>query len=309
MSDKPSEAFEEWASEEGINNFHFNHCWAAWQAALVSAGKPAALDQGYVTALIKRMQDYCDSLAPPMARGLMAEAVRALLAASPAAPAQSGEPYYLIEHRDSTPTVWWKGPRWADVTADPAKATRYGSRYAAERQMNIFGDDSLFVSEHLDVQDIAPHQEQATGLSRHQCNAIEYFVNQMRDAPSQIYIDMLDAFRDYVNSLVRDVPAAPPAQTVQSELAALEACRAIVKWCDDNPPSGDALWCVQLARQAIAAQTERVLTFAPLYKKLMRGDVDICEAYLRLKVVGSCPTQEEFCAALEALLANGAAHD
>ncbi|NPT59701.1 hypothetical protein [Paraburkholderia elongata] len=30
----PSAAFEEWASEEGINNFHFNHCWAAWQAAL-----------------------------------------------------------------------------------------------------------------------------------------------------------------------------------------------------------------------------------------------------------------------------------
>jgi hypothetical protein len=55
---------------------------------LLSASKPAALDQGYVTALIKRMQDYCDSLAPPMARGLMAEAVRALLAASPAAPAQ-----------------------------------------------------------------------------------------------------------------------------------------------------------------------------------------------------------------------------
>ena len=36
----PSPAFEEWASEEGINNFHFNHCWAAWQAALLSANKP-----------------------------------------------------------------------------------------------------------------------------------------------------------------------------------------------------------------------------------------------------------------------------
>ena len=185
-----------------------------------------------------------------------------------AAPAQPGEPHYLIERRDSTPTVWWKGPRWADVTADPAKATRYGSRYAAERQMNIFGDDSLFVSEHLDVQVVSPHREQATGLSRHQCNAIEYFVNQMRDVPSHIYIDMLDAFRDYVNSLVRDVPATPQP-----------------------------------------TQTERALTFAPLYKKLMCGDVDICEAYLRLKVVGSCPTQEEFCTALEALLANGAAHE
>lgn len=40
MSDEnvvPSEAFEAWASEEGINNFHFNHCWAAWQAALAAA--------------------------------------------------------------------------------------------------------------------------------------------------------------------------------------------------------------------------------------------------------------------------------
>jgi hypothetical protein len=50
------------------------------------ASKPDALDRGYVTALIKRMQDYCDSLAPPMARRLMAEAVRALVASSPTAP-------------------------------------------------------------------------------------------------------------------------------------------------------------------------------------------------------------------------------
>lgn len=64
----------------------------------------------------------------------------------------------------------------------------------------------------------------------------------------------------------------------------------------------------KLARAASpqpVAQTERALTFAPLYKKLMRGDVDVCEAYLGLKVVGSCPTQEEFCTALEALLATG----
>lgn len=37
----PSEAFEDWASEEGINNFHFNHCWAAWQAALASTALQA----------------------------------------------------------------------------------------------------------------------------------------------------------------------------------------------------------------------------------------------------------------------------
>lgn len=64
---------------------------------LLSASKPAAPDQGYVTALIKRMQDYCDSLAPPIARGLMAEAVRALLATAPAAPAESVEQVKLTD--------------------------------------------------------------------------------------------------------------------------------------------------------------------------------------------------------------------
>jgi hypothetical protein len=38
---KPSAAFEDWASEEGINNFHFHHCWAAWQAALASVSAPS----------------------------------------------------------------------------------------------------------------------------------------------------------------------------------------------------------------------------------------------------------------------------
>lgn len=37
----PSDAFEDWASEEGINNFHFNHCWAAWQASWRAAIKQA----------------------------------------------------------------------------------------------------------------------------------------------------------------------------------------------------------------------------------------------------------------------------
>jgi hypothetical protein len=47
----PSPEFEEWASEEGINNFHFYHCWAAWQAALtqkrteIPANVIAALDR------------------------------------------------------------------------------------------------------------------------------------------------------------------------------------------------------------------------------------------------------------------------
>jgi len=48
---KPSQDFEDWASGEGINNFHFYHCWAAWQAALdlrsgdVPPNVKAALDR------------------------------------------------------------------------------------------------------------------------------------------------------------------------------------------------------------------------------------------------------------------------
>jgi hypothetical protein len=63
-------------------------CYAAMVAAAPQpASSQVAVDSGamplnYVTALVKRMQGYCDSLAPPMARGLMAEAIRALLAAA-----------------------------------------------------------------------------------------------------------------------------------------------------------------------------------------------------------------------------------
>lgn len=32
----------------------------------------------------------------------------------------------------------------------------------------------------------------------------------------------------------------------------LEACAAIVAWCDKNPPAGDALYCINQARAAIA---------------------------------------------------------
>jgi hypothetical protein len=46
-----------------------------------------------------------------------------------------------------------------------------------------------------------------------------------------------------------------PAVVLDEQTNALEACRAIVKWCDENPPAGEALWCVQLARRAIAAQS------------------------------------------------------
>ena len=217
MSDeKTSEAFETWASEEGINNFHFNHCWAAWQAALVSAGKPAV------------------------------------------------------------PEGWKLVPN--KIT--PRMVAAYHNYWRTTQ--NIYG---LWVAL-LDASPAIPSEEPAA------------FTVPERQAG--------ETFGEWAR---RTYESQSPTAPAQSEAVALEACRAIVKWCDDNPPAGDALWCVQLARRAIGAQPERVLTFAPLYKKLMHGDVDICEAYLRLKVVGSCPTQEEFCAALEALLANGADHD
>jgi hypothetical protein len=50
----------------------------------------------------------------------------------------------------------------------------------------------------------------------------------------------------------------PSAVVLDDQTNALEACRAIVKWCDENPPAGDALWCVQLARRAVAAQAGQV---------------------------------------------------
>lgn len=65
-----------------------------------------------------------------------------------------------------------------------------------------------------------------------------------------------------------------------------------------------ALWGAMLAASPAApTQSESTQMFAPLYKKLMRGDVDIGESYLKLRAVGSCPTQEEFCAALASLIA------
>lgn len=65
---KPSQAFEEWASEEGINNFHFYHCWAAWQAALArrSIGIPAN-----VMAALDRM---CTPLDKSVLAGATADA-------------------------------------------------------------------------------------------------------------------------------------------------------------------------------------------------------------------------------------------
>jgi hypothetical protein len=42
--------------------------------------------------------------------------------------------------------------------------------------------------------------------------------------------------------------------TVAEYEALTMACKAIIEWCDKNPPAGDALWCVQLCRDAVAMQ-------------------------------------------------------
>lgn len=36
----------------------------------------------------------------------------------------------------------------------------------------------------------------------------------------------------------------------------LEACERLVAWCDKNPPAGEALYFVQLARDAVAKARE-----------------------------------------------------
>jgi len=65
---KPSQEFEDWASVEGINNFHFYHCWAAWQAALThrATGIPAE-----VMAALDRM---CTPLDKSVLAGATADA-------------------------------------------------------------------------------------------------------------------------------------------------------------------------------------------------------------------------------------------
>jgi hypothetical protein len=51
------------------------------------------------------------------------------------------------------------------------------------------------------------------------------------------------------------------------------------------------------------ARTTLKVASDALYSQLMRGTFDIGEAYLNLKCVGSCPSEEDFLAALLALVA------
>jgi len=68
----PSQAFEEWASEEGINNSHFNHCWAAWRGALAAVSEvqaEAAQDfkaneRDFASILIEQLCELTDRNSP-----------------------------------------------------------------------------------------------------------------------------------------------------------------------------------------------------------------------------------------------------
>lgn len=51
------------------------------------------------------------------------------------------------------------------------------------------------------------------------------------------------------------ITSAANARLIAAAPDLLEACAAIVAWCDKNPPSGDALYCIQQARAAIAKAT------------------------------------------------------
>jgi hypothetical protein len=122
-------------------------------------------------------------------------------------------PYYLVESSGSK--KFWCGPSWVDFTDDPRKAVRFLDRQAAE-DFRYEWLTSSKVSEHADISAEQPRQ----GLSRRQCNSIQYLVDQMRGASSADYIDMLDALRGYINSLVRDaapIASALPAKDKESK--------------------------------------------------------------------------------------------
>lgn len=49
--------------------------------------------------------------------------------------------------------------------------------------------------------------------------------------------------------------AAANARLIAAAPELFDACTALVEWCDKNPPAGEALYFVQMARAAIAKAT------------------------------------------------------
>jgi hypothetical protein len=79
------------AAQPASSQVKLDSCAASATAAHAGATPADSLYRENVVALIKRMRCYCDSLAPPMARGLMEDAIRVLRAATPTPDAAKGE--------------------------------------------------------------------------------------------------------------------------------------------------------------------------------------------------------------------------
>jgi hypothetical protein len=98
-----------------------------------------------------------------------------------------------------------------------------------------------------------PHHQ---GLTRHQCNAIEYFVTQMRDEPTAVYVDMLDGFRDYINSLVADTSSSAAAPESARLVERLRKVHATLGW-PEYAEAIDALESLSLENQRLRVDAER----------------------------------------------------
>jgi len=129
----PSKAFDEWASEEGINNFHFHHCWAAWQAALAtmsSSPSPQSTDtvarwlfDGVKTNL-DRLHAVCLEFGCEQGDAVV-DWLRARLTAQPPAG-------YRIRHADGLRWRTLDSMGMPDWTEDEAEALCFSLRHHAD---------------------------------------------------------------------------------------------------------------------------------------------------------------------------------
>jgi len=76
--------------------------------------------------------------------------------------------------------------------------------------------------------------------------------------PGPWKVRKMELFQVYIPLVDSPVIMANPANALLIAAAPdlLEACAAIVAWCDKNPPMGDSLWCIQQARAAVKLATE-----------------------------------------------------